>query len=286
MRIEYEDKDIIVVYKEAGLPVQTGRTSKKDLVSLLKNHLAKEEQAVSGETGADRNPRALSRAGEDKTQSVSGRAGQGRKYQAAPGAGLAQTKNREPYLGIIHRLDQPVEGLLVFAKTPKSASFLSARVASKDEMEKVYRTVVSLCPESYLLAIEGRKRDIELTDWLRRDFSTNTAIVAKEGEKDAKCAKLTFRTLEIRNGKAYLEVRLLTGRHHQIRAQLAHAGMPILGDRKYGSNHTTGLYDENRRLCLCAYRLSFPHPSGGKMMTFETEPTFGSVISEERPSKD
>ena len=86
MRIEYEDKEIIVVYKEAGLPVQSGRTSAKDLVSMLKNHLAQEEQTA-----------------------------------------------REPYLGIVHRLDQPVEGVLVFAKTPKAAADLSRQAAAKSD---------------------------------------------------------------------------------------------------------------------------------------------------------
>ena len=96
MRIEYEDKDIIVVYKEAGLPVQSGRTSARDLVSMLKNHLAQEEQTSRKDSGVRDRDRASDR-------------------QPAG-------KHAEPYLGIVHRLDQPVEGLLVFAKTPKAAA--------------------------------------------------------------------------------------------------------------------------------------------------------------------
>ena len=96
MRIEYEDKDIIVVYKEAGLPVQSGRTSARDLVSMLKNHLAQEEQT----SRKDSEIRDRNRASDRQP------------------AG----KHAEPYLGIVHRLDQPVEGLLVFAKTPKAAA--------------------------------------------------------------------------------------------------------------------------------------------------------------------
>ena len=234
MRIEYEDPEILVIYKEAGLPVQTGRTSQKDVVSLLKNHLAR--SAASG----------------------------------------TQT---EPYLGIIHRLDQPVEGLLVFAKTPGSAAALSAQAASKDGMEKVYQAVVCLSSSSYPLAIDGMKKPVTLIDWLGRDRSTNMAYIASEDEPGAKRAELSFRTLWIRDGRALLEIRLRTGRHHQIRIQMAHAGMLLLGDRKYGD--MAGRYPERDLsqekpypLCLCAWRLTFQHPVSGKKMTFCVEPAF------------
>lgn len=234
MRIEYEDQEILVIYKEAGLPVQTGRTTQKDVVSLLKNHLAR---SAGSETQA------------------------------------------EPYLGIIHRLDQPVEGLLVFAKTPGSAASLSAQAASKDGMEKVYQAVVSLSASSYPLAIDGMKKPVTLIDWLGRDRSTNMAYIASEDEQGAKRAELSFRTLWIRDGRALMEIRLRTGRHHQIRIQMAHAGMPLLGDRKYGV--MAGRYPDRNQpeektcpLCLCAWRLSFRHPVSGKKMTFCVEPVF------------
>lgn len=256
MRIEYEDKEIIVVYKEAGLPVQSGRTSAKDLVSMLKNHLAQEEQTA-----------------------------------------------REPYLGIVHRLDQPVEGVLVFAKTPKAAADLSRQAAAKSDagnsagqgakgntagqgtgvkgqkdvpaMEKVYRAVVLLSAESYPLILEGRKREITLTDWILRDYSGNSSLVVEEGTRDAKRAQLTFRTLEVKDGRAMLEIRLHTGRHHQIRVQMAHAGMPLAGDRKYGGpDKASGAEPGAGPLCLCAARLSFRHPQNRKRMTFTAEPSF------------
>ena len=279
MRIEYEDKDIIVVYKEAGLPVQSGRTSARDLVSMLKNHLAQEEQTSRKDSEIrDRN----------------------RTSDRQPAG-----KHAEPYLGIVHRLDQPVEGLLVFAKTPKAAAALSRQAAAKGEdardesaagkaaggesaggessggksakqgnrtqaMEKVYRAVVLITGEAYPLALEGRKREVLLTDWILRDYSNNTAFVAEEGARDAKRAQLTFRTLEIKDGKAMVEIRLHTGRHHQIRVQMAHAGMPLAGDRKYGDPGT-----EEKRLCLCAAKLGFRHPGSGKWMEFRVEPGFG-----------
>ena len=278
MRIEYEDQEILVIYKEAGLPVQTGRTSQKDVVSLLKNHLAK--QAAS----------------EREKQDPDAAAG---KEESRKGADRLPS---EPYLGIIHRLDQPVEGLLVFAKTPKSAAALSAQAASKTGMEKEYQAVVCLNESSYPQAIAGMKKDVTLTDWLGRDTATNTAYVTSEEEKGAKRAELEFRTLWIREGRALLRIRLHTGRHHQIRVQMAHAGMPLLGDRKYGNNESAdpaagmtfsagGKYEDkegkeadsgsDRRacpLCLCAWRLAFQHPATGKKMQFCVEPAFSEAF--------
>ena len=99
-------------------------------------------------------------------------------------------------------------------------------------MEKVYGAVVLLSAESYPLALEGRKREITLTDWILRNYSGNSALVVEAGTRDAKRAQLTFRTLEIRDGKALLEIHLLTGRHHQIRVQMAHAGMLLFRRQK------------------------------------------------------
>ena len=253
MRIEYEDQEILVIYKEAGLPVQTGRTSQKDVVSLLKNHLARNARTSEAEAKGAETRRAEAKG--------------------------AEAGNTAPYLGIVHRLDQPVEGLLVFAKTPGSAAALSAQAASKDEMEKVYQAVVCLRSSSYPLAIDGMKKPVTLIDWLGRDRSTNMAYIASEDEPGAKRAELSFRTLWIRDGRALLEIRLRTGRHHQIRIQMAHAGMPLLGDRKYGD--MAGRYPERDLsqekpypLCLCAWRLTFQHPVSGKKMTFCVEPAF------------
>ncbi len=228
MRIKYEDQDILVIYKEAGLPVQTSRTSRKDVVSLLKNHLAREE-------------------------------------------------GPEPYLGIVHRLDQPVEGLLVFAKTPKSAAALSAQAAAKNDMEKIYQARVLLDQSSYPMAIEGMKKEVMLVDWIGRDTSSNSSFICSVGERGAKRAELVFRTLKIEASTALLQISLHTGRHHQIRVQMANAHMPLAGDRKYG------LREENlssgSRLCLCASRLSFLHPVLKKKMEFEVTPSFLSDIS-------
>lgn len=273
VRIEYEDKDILVIYKESGLPVQTGRTSRRDLVSILKNHLA-----------------------------------------LAQGNAAKDHMTQEPYLGIVHRLDQPVEGLLVFAKTPKSAAALSAQAAAKsrqqgsgrripdsepDCMEKIYQAAVCLDQSSYPLALEAIKKEVILTDWLGRDLSDHTAYIAAMGEKGAKCAKLSFRTLWIRDSIALLEIRLHTGRHHQIRIQMAHAGMPLLGDRKYGRDilpapgrrqHEEEITSTERGnytgpICLCAAHLAFTHPSTKEKMEFSVTPSWLSLISKDAKMK-
>lgn len=259
MKILYEDKDIIVVYKESGLPVQAGSASQKDLISVLKNYLASESSGRSGEN------------------EESGK------------------KHKEPYLGIVHRLDQPVEGLLVFAKNNKAAGILSRQVQAKadgrSDMRKVYQAMVILKDRAaYDKAVKAKHSVVVLQDYLKRNYARNITEIVPETEKDAKWAELTYRTLQIFTrddkpaesgrqgvkipegclGVALLEIHLHTGRHHQIRVQLAGAGMPLDGDRKYGP---AGLYYDHN-LMLCSSFLQFRHPSTGKKMQFTVKPGF------------
>ena len=325
MRIEYEDRELLVVYKEAGLPVQTARTSRRDLVSLLKNHLAQAGMPEEGRAAA-----GGEKPGTGKPEA--GKPGTGNLRTGKPESGRGEIRQpAEPYLGIVHRLDQPVEGLLVFAKTPESAAALSAQAAAKGPagkeekagktagkakgkpegkyaaagktvgksagqemteeksesagMEKIYYAAAALDASSYPLAVEGLKRKVTLVDWLGRDNASNTAYIAVQGERGAKRAKLEFRTLRIRESRALLEIRLLTGRHHQIRIQMANAGMPLLGDRKYGGNReqeasVQGKEGADLPLCLCAASLSFVHPAEGKRMSFHVEPAWLPLVSE------
>jgi 23S rRNA pseudouridine1911/1915/1917 synthase len=226
MKIEFEDDDILVVYKEAGLPVQAGRTSRTDLVSMLKNYL----------------------------------------HGKAP-------LEAEPYLGIIHRLDQPVEGLLLFAKNRKAAAQLSRQVSAKSDMQKVYQAIVML-PDAAALAKakNAQHRVVTLSDDLLRDYQTNMSSVVQPGTQDSKTAELTYRTLRIaQDGRtALMEIHLHTGRHHQIRVQMAHAGMPLMGDRKYGPADP----EYKGGLCLCAASVRFRHPSTGQKMQYSIVPSF------------
>ena len=218
-RILYEDNDIFICHKPAGIATQTARVGQADMVSEITNYLKA--------SGSDlKNPL---------------------------------------YVGVVHRLDQPVEGILVFAKNKAAAADLS-RQAAGDGMKKEYLAVV--CGEN--LSKSG-----ELTDYLLKDGKTNTSRVVPPEVKGAKEAKLSYEVLSAGpSGTALVKVRLYTGRHHQIRVQMANAGMPLLGDHKYAGEAalkiSAGL--GVREIALCAYRLAFVHPKTGKNMQFEIKP--------------
>lgn len=183
-----------------------------------------------------------------------------------------QAEKKEPYVAVIHRLDQPVEGLLVFAKTPFAAKELSKGMLGAG-FGKYYKAVLWGVPEE--------KRGT-LVDYLVKDGRTNTSRVCQPSEKDAKKAVLSYEVLAMgreedpvggqTSGKpvSCVKVKLETGRHHQIRVQMANIGCPIWGDAKY---NTASVQDRRfRQIALCAYRLEFMHPKTGKKMEFEIEP--------------
>lgn len=172
---------------------------------------------------------------------------------------------KSPYVGVIHRLDQPVEGILVFAKNKTAAAELS-RQAAGEEMKKEYLALV--CGENL-------KEQGELTDYLLKDGKTNTSRVVPPEVKGARESRLSYEILEGKGQQcALVRICLYTGRHHQIRVQMAHAGMPLLGDRKYADGAAQALAQKLgiRETALCAYRLSFVHPKTGKHMQFEIQP--------------
>ncbi len=134
-------------------------------------------------------------------------------------------KGEDTYIGVVHRLDQPVEGLLVFAKDGGTAKKLSGGL-QRGTLTKKYAALVAGVPQ----APEG-----ELADYLLKDGRTNTSWVVPKEMKGAKAASLRWRILRHNEAVSMLEIELYTGRHHQIRVQMAHAGFPLLGDFKYGS---------------------------------------------------
>ena len=160
----------------------------------------------------------------------------------------------EPYLGVVHRLDQPVAGLLVFAKTPKAAATLSASV-STDMFNKHYRAVVE--------GIVDVRKETKLIDMMYKDSKENRAVISDQAPQNAKLkeASLIYRTERIlpEKERSILSITLLTGRFHQIRAQLSHMGHPIVGDRKYNAvtSYPSGI-------ALVADRLEFIHPDSGE----------------------
>lgn len=181
------------------------------------------------------------------------------------------TKN--PYLGLVHRLDQPVSGLLVFGKTPQAAAGLSRQAAGETSpsMEKEYSAL--LYPENgRSMPDEGTRMVLE--NYLIRDGRQNRSRVASKDEKGAKWAKLELEIIKHSSrGYALARIRLVTGRHHQIRVQCAAAGLPLLGDVRYGS--PSGREYAARlgfsTVCLCASGLRFSHPVTGKRLEYRVE---------------
>ena len=163
---------------------------------------------------------------------------------------------------MVHRLDQPVCGVMVFAKTKESAAALGRQIAS-GKADKFYYAVTDGVPEA------GKG---QLTDYLLRDGRTNTSAVVESSTPGAKRAELSYEILEQKNGRAVLRIHLGTGRHHQIRAQLAHAGMPIVGDRKY--NFKENMKPSGEPLCLCSYKIGFRHPKTRRNLAFEIDNPF------------
>lgn len=217
--IIYEDDQVMVIHKPAGLATQTSKLGEADLVSEIKNYL-KQSQMTKG----------------------------------------------EPYLGLVHRLDQPVEGLLVLGKTDMATAFLSKELTT-NQMNKSYYAVVSGTP----------KETDTLEDYLFKNPKTNLSEVVSKDRKDAKLAKLSYETLETNeDGSCSLvRVTLFTGRHHQIRVQMSNAGLPLLGDVKYGSEASNLLSKEKgiRQVLLAAYELSFTHPATKKKMEYQIIPS-------------
>ena len=333
--ILYEDGDVLVVYKPAGFGVQTAKTGQQDVVSELKNYLR-----------------------------------QHRKQQSHSQAAEASA----PYLGIIHRLDQPVEGLLVFAKNKKAAASLSKQLQEQGNggiLHKQYYAVLCGKPATE----EG-----ELVDYLYKNKENMAEVAAGQGVSGAKRAVLKYHVLQVLDIKnlpvaegvedavgiqptgsarnsgsipsaesvgssesiqsaesagsseniqstesagssesvqsaestgnagsiqsaesagnagsiqsaksagepvgiqlVLADIHIQTGRFHQIRAQMAHAGTPLLGDLKYGNEETKALSQKLKmqHVTLCAYSLAFLHPVSKKEMRFQIEPR-GSAFS-------
>ncbi len=216
--IIFEDNDILICRKPAGVATQTKRLGQQDMESLLKNYRAKKEEP--------------------------------------------------PYVGVVHRLDQPVEGVMVFAKNQKAAAVLSKQI-QQHMIGKYYYAVSQSAPV---------EKEGVLEDYLLTDKKTNyTKVIEKRSvadlPTDAKYAKLEYKTVEAKGEKTLFEIKLHTGRQHQIRVQMANAGCPLVGDGKYGDAA------DREQLALCSYKLEFEHPTKKVPMKFEIQPQ-GKVFVE------
>ena len=163
------------------------------------------------------------------------------------------------YLGLVHRLDRPVGGVMVFAKTSKAASRLSNQVREK-QFEKTY------------LAIVNGKMEQEtgiLKDYMYKDERNNMSKVVPEGTKNSKSAVLDYEVLKYSKelNLSVLKINLHTGRHHQIRVQLSSRNHSIYGDQKYGGR------GHGKQIALWAYELKFYHPITNEKLVFESIPS-------------
>ena len=265
LNILYEDEAVLVVWKPVGMESQSGHGFDADMVSEIRRYLS---------TGKPVDNHKLS------------------------------TKSVEPYVGVIHRLDKPVSGVMVYAKTKRAAAALSEQVQSH-KMKKIYTAVV-----------HGRPVNMvdNYVDYMVKTPDGNYSQVVDKGITGAKKAELSYEVLKTIDGEAagmpgkelsLVRVALKTGRHHQIRVQMAHHGTPLYGDMKYGVPVGTAKLDmkENadqgtmkaagnrnmpgirtagnmgsgrESIALCASSLTFFHPVTKKEMTFEIEPVGGA----------
>lgn len=239
--ILYEDEEILIIRKPAGLATQSSSVAQPDAVSELKGYLSK--------------------------------------------------KQSRPYLGVIHRLDQPVEGLLAFAKTPAAAANLTKQLSNGSLNKRYYALVCGKvmppagkledflwkAPGSIAEVVTGRERDFPQAK--RAVLSYTVLREAKLENSGNDGTRTVFGKETLEEGKAFeaeretggipislLDVCIGTGRFHQIRAQLSHAGWPILGDRKYGSGLSSALSDryQIKNIALCAYEMRIRIPKTGE----------------------
>ncbi len=367
--IVYEDKEVLVVRKPAGLATQTARVGQQDVVSELKNYLrhsagsfvSDDISGGCGKPGSDGKAYGCGKPGSGGKAYGCGKPGSdGKAYGCGKPGGNGKdhgSGKAEPYLGVIHRLDQPVEGLLVFAKNRAAACCLTEQLQGQDEEEngfsKHYHAVLCGIParntgrltdilskESVMVGTHREYRAVvngvaQEADILRENVrptdagsvrassahvepvrnlptdtesamvsptdvesvsvsSTNVASVSVSSANDGSAgipsvpghsgenlssghrAELEYEILQVREaeGLSLADIRLITGRFHQIRAQMAHAGTPLLGDMKYGSEASKALARGLgvRYVALCACSLEFRHPVSGKRMEFRIEP--------------
>ena len=180
---------------------------------------------------------------------------------------LKYNKPGEVFLGVPHRLDRPTSGVVLFARTSKALVRLNEMFKNHDAMRKTYWAIVQGAP---------KQPEAWLENYLVRNEQQNKSYIAKPGARDAKLAVLTYRTLAKGDHYSLLEVELLTGRHHQIRCQLAAIGCPIKGDLKYGAKRS----NPDGSISLHARQITFVHPVRKEQVTIAAPVPDGSLFAQ------
>ena len=221
LKVLYEDQEIIVVVKPAGVESQAAKKFAPDMLSEIKKHMVINKLCTPG---------------------------------------------KEPYVAVIHRLDKPVSGVMVYAKTKKAAAVLSEQVQNR-KMDKFYEAVVCGKPVNNV---------DNFVDYLKKSVDGNYSQIVDKGENESKRAELSYellKTVGTENGElSHVRIHLLTGRHHQIRVQFSGHDLPLYGDGRYNPMFV----GKREPLALCAVSLAFDHPTTGKRMEFSMKPSGGA----------
>ena len=245
IRYIYEDQDILICHKPAGMATEGAGAGRIDLISAARNYLARKNR----------------------------------------GNDSGRQRNLPPYVATVNRLDKPVEGIIVLAKSKKAAGSLAAQIKNHSTDKYYY----ALCcgqiehDRGRLEDILIRRQDTGLAAVISKeeaDSFKEDAIVLRDGTKlrtiggEPKRAILEYEVISRQEDTTLLKVHLLTGRFHQIRCQLSKAGHPILGDKDYESPESALCSEKLSvdRVCLVSYSFSFKHPGTGKKETFEIIP--------------
>ena len=227
MKVIYEDNHVIIVYKESGEIVQGDKTGDRPLSDMVKDYIKE-------------------------------------KYQK-PGA---------VFLGVVHRLDRPVSGLVVFARTSKALTRLNDMFRN-GQVHKTYWAIVEKWKEEsglqrHTLKERKRKEDSDnwqtAENWLVRNEKQNKSYAYDHEVPGSKKATLRYRAIAQGEHYTLMEVELLTGRHHQIRCQLAALGMPIKGDLKYGARRSNA----DGSISLLSHHVEFIHPVSKEKISIES----------------
>jgi 23S rRNA pseudouridine1911/1915/1917 synthase len=172
-----------------------------------------------------------------------------------------KTKYNKPgavFLGVAHRLDRPVSGIVIFAKTSKALARMNEMLRN-NEVKKYYWAITTQQPHP---------EEAVLTNFIAKNEALNKSFVTSEKSKNAKKASLAYRLLAASDNYYFVEVELFTGRHHQIRVQLAHIGCPIKGDLKYGAPTS----NKDASISLHARKVCFVHPVSKELLTLVAPP--------------
>ncbi len=167
------------------------------------------------------------------------------------------------YIGLVHRLDRPVGGIMVFARTSKAAKRLNEQIKNH-EFKKSYLAVL----DKVLNKDSG-----ELVNYLYKDEKTKTSMIVDENYPNSKLSKLTYEVVGYFDDKTIVKINLITGRHHQIRLQFKNIGYPLYGDQLYGIKN-------KEQIRLFAYKLSFNHPITNERLEFKLLPRWKELENE------